>query len=46
MAFGSRQLKGQSKSLDRGDLYQCQEIRKLADPEAYDRDCFVRYLGL
>lgn len=34
VAFGSRQLKGQSRSLDRGDLYQRQEIRKFAAPEA------------
>ena len=34
VAFGSRQLTGQSKSLDRGDLYQGQEIRKFAAPEA------------
>ena len=34
LAFGSRQLKGQSKSLDRADLYQGQEIRKFAAPQA------------
>jgi hypothetical protein len=30
VAFGSRQLKGQSRSLDRGDLYNGLEIRKFA----------------
>ena len=34
VAFGSRQLKGQSRSLDRGDLYNGQEIRKFGAPQA------------
>ncbi len=34
VAFGSRQLKGQSMSLDRGDLYNGQEIRKFGAPQA------------
>ena len=34
VAFGSRQLMGQSKSLDRADLYQGQEIRKFAASQA------------
>ncbi len=34
LAFGSRQLKGPSKSLDSGDLYQGQEIRKFSTSQA------------
>ena len=34
LAFGSRQLKGQSKSLDKGDLFQHQEMCKFAAPQA------------
>ncbi|MEI7696255.1 MAG: HipA family kinase [Chlorobium sp.] len=34
LAFGSKQLKGQSKSLDKGDLFQHQEMCKFAAPQA------------